>query len=114
MLQGSGASLLDAIEGPRRRVLKELSVDEMADILWRVALDDWKSPGGLFGLHLKERDMTERFAETRTHADGTGEAQRNTLAHRFALLVMAGVAAENVVTGFDIVSRSRSVYAGFL
>lgn len=96
-----------------RRKSREFPGGELAESMQQMMSDrgPWSDHSPLREQLESTRARSQALAEraralvARVYGEaGVKEEDRRRLANRFALVVMAGVAAETVVTGFDIVS----------
>lgn len=103
--------MMERPQWPQRKAWRELSGDEMGQVLWRIVQDDWEpwteTPPvevGLNSIASKSGSASRRETGRAYGGNQVGEGKRRTVSYRFALLAMAGAAAETIVTGFEIVS----------
>lgn len=99
ILEGPRRAFVNALDAQTREVSENLSGGDIAALLWNFVQED--------GAGLEDGpDISDGIGASREGSSGDVEAKRYTIMNRFSLVVMAGVAAENVVTGFDLVSAS--------
>lgn len=105
-------SMMERPQWPQRKAWRELSGDEMGQVLWRIVQDDWEpwteTPPvevGLNSIASKSGSASRRETGRAYGGNQVGEGKRRTVSYRFALLAMAGAAAETIVTGFEIGGR---------